>query len=207
MTPIAALAETNSTSTCLSNGNAITLGDSENQVEKACGTPNDTQNKTKPIVEDQEVTHWYYLTQFTTDNDSGSNSDSNSSNNSGTDNTFSIIRIVLQFNLQDKLTNVHVYTPTGEVISKADIDLLGYAISLGDSKTQVQDILGKPFETKQLIKPEVVGKEPTDTWNYYKDTNNNTDADTDTSEESSSSTQTQQQLIFVNNKLTKINNS
>lgn len=192
------LADTNASNTCLSNGNIITLGDNEDQVEKACGTPSDTQNKTKPITEDQEVTHWYYLTQFTTDNDNASNSASNK------ENTFPIIRIVLQFNLQDKLTNVHVYTPTGEVISEADINLLGYAISLGDSKTQVQDILGKPFETKQLIKPEVVGKEHTDTWSYYKDTNNNTETNTD--EESSNNTQTQQ-LVFVNNKLTNINNS
>ena len=166
--------------TCLSNGNSISLGENESDVTNACGEPSNTENSSTPITKDKVVTHWYYLTQLNTNNNAG-------------DSAFSIIRIVVQFNSKDIVTNLHVYTPTNTETSKEDIDLIGDVILEGDTKEQVTSIFGKPFDTKRLIKPEVVGTTQIDTWTYT----------TPNSEEDSSNTQT---LIFTNNKLTEIQN-
>lgn len=165
--------------TCLSNGNSISIGENQKQIIQACGDPTNTENTTQPITKDRVVTHWYYLTQLSTDDNSG-------------DSTYSIIRIVVQFSSKGIVTGVHIYTPTNTDISAEQIDLVGYVILVGDDKEQVLDILGKPFETKKLVKPEQVGKKDIATWTY-------------TTTDSDKNTQTQQ-LTFIDKTLTEVQN-
>jgi hypothetical protein len=145
--------------TCLSNGAQVNTDATTEQVLETCGDPDDQARETTPIIEQQQLTQWYYLANF-----------DNRLKDADHDENRAIIRLVLQFSTEKKVRHVQIYTSANTPPNEKALKMIGSAINIGDSQTQVEDILRQHFAVKQVIANVTVGQDTVDTWTY---SNNN----------------------------------
>lgn len=143
--------------TCLNNETQINIGDTTEQVQSACGEPDNQTSEDTPITEQQQVMQWYYLANFT-----------NQLIDADNDVSPAIIRLVLQFDSEDKVSHLQIYTSVDTPPNEKALKMIGSAINIGDSQKQVEEILEQPFAVKKVMTDVTVGKDTTETWTYEK---------------------------------------